>query len=495
MGAISGDVNSASFLCATIADLSSRADAALKDGDVAYVESVDSYFIFKRQSTPAANGITVVASSSGNRFFRQVAPFAPSLVATAWWIDPAAGSDQNNGTSALTPLATWAEFKRRVTQISANTTVTILSPIGEILDGYFEGAPGTYAPSLTVIGTPTVSATGTILVAANPDPAANAEGTLTSAAIPDFTAFAGQIVEALDGAAAGAMVPILFGAGTAQVPFWSLLTGIVRSHPLPVAGVAIRVIDPMQADTVNITGSNVQFYFRYLKFDNSTNAVPGLVAGTVSVDFIGCEIGLMSSTASRMWFMSCTMLGSPLGLDSNLNTRYDFFGCGILGQLTFRNGNAAFDGTISIAALDFGSDDEPGAPWVRIGGSGLGVFNSASFGIRASDGAWISVEAALYGNGNTTFGCAVDNGARVVVDVALTPTISGTTADLRIDGNATLVPPLIEGALAVPAASALNNWGAGAGGWGAAPFSRYAVNYAFLAGPVGAPSMAGIIGT
>jgi hypothetical protein len=51
------------------------------------------------------------------------------LVRETRFINPTTGSDQNDGSTALTPLATWAEFLRRVKVINQDTTVTIASAL------------------------------------------------------------------------------------------------------------------------------------------------------------------------------------------------------------------------------------------------------------------------------------------------------------------------------------------------------------------------------
>lgn len=70
MGAISGDVNSASIHCVDAADLTSRPVAALKSGDRAWITSKvgtaeGPLFYYQSDSAIATDGVGVIATSSG----------------------------------------------------------------------------------------------------------------------------------------------------------------------------------------------------------------------------------------------------------------------------------------------------------------------------------------------------------------------------------------------------------------------------------------------
>jgi hypothetical protein len=69
MGAVSGDVNSGSMKCATLADLTARPVAGLESGDLAWVQDrigqADGPFYYYQSDSVQALAAGVVATSSG----------------------------------------------------------------------------------------------------------------------------------------------------------------------------------------------------------------------------------------------------------------------------------------------------------------------------------------------------------------------------------------------------------------------------------------------
>lgn len=507
MGAVSGDVNTLSTHCTNAADLASRPVAGLKTGDMAYVESFRCWFVLDRTSTASANGVTIIATPSGNlisttgRWFRVEDIFDPAWQSqAAWFINPATGSDENTGATALTAIQTWAEFRRRIKTLTQDTTVTILGNMAEPIIGEFSGQLTALggAPVLMIVGTPTVVASGTVLVAANPVPAGNAEGTLTSAAIAAWQF--GGIVEADDGAGVLTWAPVMADvAGTAQTPFWASATGFgILAHTLPLAGQAIRVLNGSTVDRINLASASpleVLFRFRYLDLTGGPSSVDGFC------QFEACQInggfGNYGSDQGTTTFVGCAILG---GGDVDAHSPYGvlFFGGAALNALSFAtNAYARFDGFVSYGTLTFGAAGGNVNGWsaaqIVAGGAGLGVFNGATGGIVVTRGARLDVPntaGALYGDGNVGIGVNATDGGIVSIDT-ITPTITATVQQIAVDGQATCVPPLTAADAAVPAAAALATWAQ----WAAAPFNRVGVNYAFTAAGVGAASMARIIGT
>jgi hypothetical protein len=143
--------------------------SGLVDGvSIAWVESVKDSWRWDATSTLTADNITVCNPTANGanpgRFIRKLIPAPEWRQQAAWFVDTA-GNDENDGTSALTPLQTDTEIGRRWgvgAQLSIPVTVTYANaPANEtnydvqILSG----------GSLTVQGTLTDTKTGIVLTA------------------------------------------------------------------------------------------------------------------------------------------------------------------------------------------------------------------------------------------------------------------------------------------------------------------------------------------
>ncbi len=476
---------------ANVADLATVDASGLQDGDLAYVETLRSYFRLALASditTGSTTVVTVVDCSNGGQWLREldVRDLSWSFEA-AWEIDPTSGDDEATGRPDA-PLKTWAEFTRRVRDLTISVTVTILGDIAEATVGEFNGK--TTGLTLTIQGDPDVLASGTVLVAANPVAATNSEGTLTSAAIASWAAYVGRIVECTSGDAATCQTIILANAGgTAQVPFWGRASGF--DNPLPATGTAIRVLDLPTAAMLNVTANNLAVHIRYLEIYSSWVSAP-----TNLVLYEACEIDNFRSVAGSFTnLIGCSLRTGGFGLYQT-GSIATFTGGASFQDIALSNTcDIAFQGTIIYAAaLTMSETSEFSArPTVLLAGTyGLGVFNAPAAAVTVANASTLKAGGPLYGDGNTTFGLAVNDASLVLVSEGLTPTITGTTAALRIDGQATMVPQLAAADLAVPAAAALTTWA----NWTAAPFYRCARNYAFnAAAGAGGATGAAIIGT
>ena len=91
----------------------------LVDGQRAWVESLKDLFRYDPSSTATPDGIVIVDATGPGNWLRELVADRAWQFVTDWWIDPQSAqgpaSDENPGTSAAFPLATFAEFLRRVT--------------------------------------------------------------------------------------------------------------------------------------------------------------------------------------------------------------------------------------------------------------------------------------------------------------------------------------------------------------------------------------------
>jgi hypothetical protein len=145
--------------------------SGLVDGvSVAWVESVKDSWRWDATSTLTADNITVCNPTANGanpgRFIRKLIP-APEWLQQASWFVSTAGNDENDGNTALTPVKTDVEIGRRWgvgkrAQISVPVTITYAQSPTTQSNLLFEMlATG----SLTFVGTPTVTKTGTVLTA------------------------------------------------------------------------------------------------------------------------------------------------------------------------------------------------------------------------------------------------------------------------------------------------------------------------------------------
>lgn len=87
---------------------------------VVFVQNVKDYFRWNPTDTATADGITIVAAlangASAGRWERMRIPAREWMAQLTWFVDPSnvAASDENDGTTALTPLKTDAERQRRM---------------------------------------------------------------------------------------------------------------------------------------------------------------------------------------------------------------------------------------------------------------------------------------------------------------------------------------------------------------------------------------------
>lgn len=225
------------FETAVVPSASRLADAdttPLPNGTSAEVVSMGASWVLDKTSTATADNITIVAPAFGpGRWFRVPGYSRRWTVQASWFIDPA-GSDENDGATALRPLATFAELSRRISggSIAQTTTVTL--------------AAGTYGVELDltlaagvffiVQGAVTQTATGTLSAVTNSVPLVN-PGVSTRGAITNTggdPAFVDRTrLRLTSGANAGALawVTRVIAADNVNVSRWARTDPVVTTLP------------------------------------------------------------------------------------------------------------------------------------------------------------------------------------------------------------------------------------------------------------------------
>lgn len=462
----------ASLPFADIAELAAFDDRQISDGGLAYTTSVRSLWIKRVVSpVPTTDGITIVATASGDgAWYRSTAPSLSWQSQATWYIDPAAGDDENDGSTTAAggsptyvgALATWAEYMRRTDGVvSTNTTVTVLGAMAEDIVGVLRGAAANL--EFLLVGTPTVLASGTVAAVSLPVPATNTRGVLSVTGIATFVGLEGKIVETVGTRTLWAVV-LRDDAGSASTPYWAeaATTASPNVSQTPLVNDAVRVIDLCGVPTVQLDAHSVTLRLRYFKFTNAlTNrrATQLTCEPSVFAFYEACDVGI-TTLGRATYFVGCSIGAGGTVVLTGPGSAF-IVGGGGRRSFSISNGtNASFQGTcfqgMSLTVQGLGT-----ALNVLNTTAPMGVWDSpaATNGILVSDfaQAWI---VAVFGSGNTLAGLAVRRGAAVNISAGYTPTLTGS-GDIDINGTvAPSLPTQLVAGAAVPAAQVVNwaNW-------------------------------------
>jgi hypothetical protein len=395
---------------------------------------------------------------------------------TPWVFNNTSGNDENVG-SALLPLKTVEEFYRRTAgSVTNNTQFTIQDGNYSFDMPIHAVAPGNSRARITVTGTPTQVATGT--VSSTTAQAANNSARLTSTAL-SFAGLEGYILRMTSGAITGSIAPIVsdLGANTAEIPPGFCTDPSGGASGLPANGTTFEVLQPVQTISM-ATSLGVEATFKY--FVCSDRIQTPLFVN------VGCLVSNMSflqasSTGYAGRMIGCSVMTTTVTIESS-NVYFGY--CAVLAQVNVANGSTLYlnktvgrKATPSNAIFNVGNNDgsatgAAGCASLICNDVGLHEATNAA-GIYVGAGGFCSVVASpLYGSGSE-YGVSIANGGRMQIAVGITnPTVTGTSADILIDGVTTHIPPLVNG-LVVPAPQPMVTWAA----WAAAPFSTQVLKY------------------
>ena len=485
MPAVSGSPTQLAASVTTLANLAGLPDDAYKDGDFAYVQSTRATYQLDRASAATPSSVAVdTFSGNGQWVFFQASSSWGSQA--TWYIDPAAGDDENDGATTTTAIATWAEFRRRIKTFTTSITVTIRGDLTEPLTGDFESTSS--ANSFTVIGEAVVLATATGTAFTAPvRSGAQAMGTMSAGNITDFTAYDGKMLRT-----GTIYAPILGVSGVAPnvaplLPYWA---SEALSNSPPAPGVAVEILQLIEVPSMQITISSAPLFVRFLKFTSTSFQQSSFsrADNPYGITYSACEFVRAVGTLSDTFYVGCLLTGTG-GLYPYAPISFIGGGSKARGLTTLIDSASAvtFQGFIingnNTVAVGLGVGG--GANYqllAQVGSSsgsyGLGVFNCTSHGVSLTSGAFASFQS-LFGSGNVGYGLYIHYGAQCWL--ATTPTITGTAGELQFCGAGTAIPPLVGGA-AVPVAEALTTWAQWAGG----NFAKRVTNYGNSTSLIGA---------
>lgn len=388
----------------------------------------------------------------------------------AWFIDPVSGNDRNAGDTQGTALRTWAEFVSRVRVVSVSMVVTIMSNIAEPLVGEFV-ATGT-GILLEINGTPTILATATGTTFTDPvRSGVQAMGTMTAGNIADFTPYLGKMLRSSDGRYA----PIIGVSGVApQLPYWADENFSLNK---PANGVEVDILGLTTTPSVQVSVVGMTVTVRYIRTtDTSYSNGPWIRSSSLpGAAWVACDFAGYLATLSDVVLFGCLFSGTSGGPSSSAYTtlmgggaQCSFY---IVGSSPIVVSGFIINGGGTVAnglTVGNGSNFAAPSPFASAGGAyGLGVFNCTGDAVVLGQGATCSFQS-LFGAGNGGYGLNINYGARAWC--ATTPTITGTSGDLRFCGAATAIVPPVAGVL--PAAASLTSWAE----W-VANFNKQVMNY------------------
>lgn len=461
---------------ARVEDLADRQDA-MTSGSFAYVESVRSYFQkIVEPDLGGQDGITSVRDdSTGATWYRvDVRSLSWELQAN-WYIDASVGDDQNPGT-AIAPLATFAEFARRVRFVRVLTTVYVVSATSEVFRGVFYAITST--ARLDIRGVPTVIASGSTTTFTAMGTTTNTLATVACAEIPTLATHVGKMLRVTYSGHKLTTHIIKNNAGTAVIGGVFAADLIYSYNPVP-NGNPLEVIEVVPVGSVQVTVLLKSLNVYYLRQKSTTDAFHVYCSGLFGSSVDSCEFEGDVDIWSSRGFSGCLFTGSGKlinGYTLLSGLGYPFFNGGTFDQriCEIKEGRATFQGTIVYKApAIFGEPGRGGQ--VRItasaGAYSLGVFESPTHGFDVYGNAILGYRL-FFGKDNLGYGMVFRKGARLFSPGTNYPRVTGALGDFFYRDGGNQISPLLAGAN-VPNAVAFASWA----NYTAAPFSQAILSY------------------
>lgn len=426
----------------------------LSSGVRAWVIPTSSLYVLDVDSTAAADGVNVVAPTTGpGRWFLLASSgSAQYLQQPTWFINANTGNDSNDGATSLTALASWAELARRwgPSPILRQTTdVFIESSLTEILSvqGGVVSLTGT---SLLRIhgGVSAQLASGTFSGVTPLNVAAQQRLVLSDTGLGSQVK---QRIRVTTGAAAGA---IAWGAEQLGADDLACSpAGIFDTSAVPLPGSATLatpaggddyVVESLfQVDGIDLSvsradesdGATFALLVEDLAITGDTilQLDSAMGPGGVLPVAVGCQLGDGAFALTGEAYFCCLCFVDVFNVVGTGRATSDaclFFSSFtvfvVIGGGLFLRGQTLFESTVLIVALDGilgGLTTSPGA-----------VFNSPNDGLRLLRGSKAVLNGVLWGTGNGDVGIEVEPAALYAYPAAQKPTVTGTTGDTRVGG-------------------------------------------------------------
>lgn len=445
---------------ANLAALTALPTTLLVQGALAFVRTLRAYFSLDKVNDPTEDGITVVLGATSAKWVRLDMAHLSWAEQTAWYIDPAAGNDENVG-SLASPVKTSSEIRRRWGSNLLNDAIDVRY-VGTTNPGVADPITASriyLGPNaqLTFYGVRTVARTGTFSAVTNLNRATSQAFEATDATMPGaWTADLGRVIRLTSGGSVGARTFAAkdLGSKTARLGPWKQLPS--PGGVLPVAAAA-SATDTYAVETcTQVYMDDIQAFCSFgtgfpsinfvdLDFQNlGGDTLPPILPSAI-VTFIGCSFRTqpVPMAAQNIYFIGCYLENGIFAQ----NGAYAF----VTGS-TVKGGLEIISTSGSILVFDFDTLVQSGGIVASAGDVQLGtvgIFDAAITG-RNPRGAGVQVGGvtlgrggaivttindstnALYGSGNAGPGVAVDAGGSFVYDNL--PTVHGIGGDSQLSG-------------------------------------------------------------
>jgi hypothetical protein len=386
---------------------------------------------------------------------------------TTWFIDTAAGDDNNSGAIASAPLKTWAEFRRRVPSPQADMTITIAAG-----SSFATTDPMVWQPinqqsqaagiTISIVGTrtrtplPVAAASNALNVATGTPPTIDLGTALT----------VGSIIEA---GATGFTAVVMFLISGTNYATTEWCDSLGANQGVPAPGSAMSVLTMPTCARIGITNHGFAILVSNMNFATFDPIVCDDV--TIIQSILPAFVGLAAASgATGSWrihhFMGCSIT-SGAGVMGYAGLGWAaFYLCGVFAKMLAQE-STVLDirrTIIAPATATFGLQLKQNAS-IR-GAFNLGIYNTTTAALDVQGGSQFGADNSagspgfpIYGlaSKNTGKGTLIRSGGRFFYPTGSTMTLFATGQELELESSAVAIPALVAGAT-VPAASTLTTW-------------------------------------
>ena len=300
-----------------------------KDGAVVRVQSVQADWVFHATSSATVDHITVasVSGASGSRWIRGPQSGGYWYSAGTLYVGGAGASDENNCTAALTPCATAGEIRRRLLGAalpSASVTIDLQGSLGDTdpIAVDVQAAARSTGLAITVLGTPAVTAIGTIASATAHSYSGGVAATITVTSF-NWAPWVGKVIRVVGTTGTTSKIATVthdLGSGTARITESNI--GTIASTDLTTGNVIEGLTLPKaQGARANFVGT-MSIYL--VDFDPATVGTRFATSTGAAITMVGCTIKGNSSGGFTERGIGISMKGGALSTRSFIVTGGSF---------------------------------------------------------------------------------------------------------------------------------------------------------------------------
>lgn len=466
---------------ATVATASALDDTTYVSGTLVTINSFDEIWTYnKNDTTTPIDGVTVIGSSTGKRYYRLGVPSPKWVRQLTWHIDEVNGNDENVGATAGVgnAIATVAEFFRRIKGQTVTSTIDVyidssLTPIADFPNVVFKSL-GAFTPIVIAFhGTPTVVRSGTVTATNDLNGATNSLPDLddagatatdrnrraintTAGARLNSSRWYGKNPNGVQGWTSGSR--ITSAPGKSQ---YSSIFGTITDTPWLVGDTFdVQTLPTFPIGSVTAVGGlGNGFVFDLLHITGGSLGMNLQHSGGMICYFYNCDVDTgQNNCFAPASFINCSIRQGGLFVRSVVEMYAGIFSTASSSPTSPSDGPYAFPGGYFTAFNNVASDQARGATaqaggWVRL--NGYGTFNTGSSvglnvfgsGINCGSGGVVQLRALagsskVLGKFSTRTGISVAPGGRVTCTDWTNVTITGGNniagRDFEIDKSATL---------------------------------------------------------